>query len=69
MDVNITPDGSRIVAASGDNNVYLLDGQGNSLWFFETGGEALGAAVTPDGSRVAVGSGDNNIYLLDGQNP
>lgn len=57
--VDITPDGSRIVAGS-YNILYLLDRDGNILWTkqdYELDGYIMGIAITPDGEYIPYATG------------
>ena len=63
--VSVTPNGSRILAGSGDGTAVLLNGtNGNELWRFEAEDAIVSVALAADGSSALVGSEDGSAYLL-----
>ena len=65
-----SPDGQRIVSASGDRTIRIWDAQtGEQIGSPLTGhtGGVESAAFSPDGQRIVSASGDNTIRIWDAQ--
>ena len=62
--VYVTPDGSHIVAASEDHDVYLMEYSGKLLWASTTGDDVVFAKCSDDGQAVASYSRDNAISFF-----
>ncbi len=69
---DVTGDGdNEVVFANEDNDVYVLDKDGNELWTYTTGGDARTveiADVTGDeNNEIIAGSEDTRLYVLGGE--
>ena len=62
-----SPDGTRVVTASGDNTARVWDAATGKpvSCALEHQAEVEGAAFSPDGTRVVTASGDNTAQLWD----
>ncbi len=63
--VAISDDGSKVVGASLDNNIYVLNSTGSLLGKFATGAGSTSVAISSDGKRAVAGSLDNKMYFLN----
>jgi tricorn protease-like protein len=63
--VYMTSDGSHIVAASEDHDVYFMEYSGRLLWASTTGDDVVFAKCSDDGEYVASYSKDNMISFFD----
>ena len=64
--VAFSPDGTRVVTASGDRTARLFDvGTGAELVRFDHDGPVTAVAFSPDGSHVVTASGDRTARLFD----
>lgn len=64
-DVYMTPDGSYIVAASEDHDVYLIEFSGKLLWANTTGDEVAFVKASDDGEYVVSYSKDSIISFFN----
>ena len=64
-----SPDGSRVVTASGDQTARVWDARSGRLLFtFEHHGEVRDAEFSPDGKRIVTASDDNTAQVWDAGN-
>lgn len=63
--VYMTPDGSHIVAASEDHDIYYMEYSGRLLWAHTTGDHVVFAKCSEDGETVASYSKDNVVSFFD----
>ena len=54
----------RIYAPSADNNLFVLDSQGNRQWIYTTGNPQWATPAT-DGQKIYLSSMDHRIHALD----
>jgi WD40 repeat protein len=59
--------GDRVVTGSWDQNIYLLDSNGNLLWEFNTQGSIWTVDMDAFSTRIVAGSQDKYVYFLDAQ--
>ena len=67
LDVTFSPDGTRIVTASGDKTARLWNAQAGAAIgaVMKHDGSVLSVAFSPDGTRVVTGSDDETARLWD----
>ena len=65
FDSQTTSDGGKIIVASEDRYLYMLDEFGHQLWKFRASRTMKKAAISEDGLMVAVVSDNLNLYVLD----
>jgi outer membrane protein assembly factor BamB len=63
--VALCPEAGRIVAASRNNCVLLLDWDGRLVWKYEGSEDFVGVAISADGSVVLAGDWDHTLYCLN----
>jgi WD40 repeat protein len=63
--IYMTSDGSHIVAASDDHDVYFMVNSGRLLWAGTTGDDVVFAKCADDGETVASYSKDNAVSFFD----
>ncbi|MBX3014204.1 MAG: PQQ-binding-like beta-propeller repeat protein [Caldilineaceae bacterium] len=64
--VALTGDSQRLVVGTRDNQLHLLDADGQEQWRFAAQNSILGADISANGAWIAVASEDRHLYLLDG---
>lgn len=64
-DIRFTPDGARLIAASGNTSRVWEMSTGKILFTFNPGRAWLTAVVSPDGKRFALGSAEPEIHVFN----
>jgi WD40 repeat protein len=65
IDMACSDDCSTIVLGSQDENVLVLDKNGQIQWKYPTGSWVNGVGVSGDGSIIAASTQDRNLYVLN----
>ncbi len=62
--IDISADGSKVVAGCHDGKVYAVDRSGKSLWTFDAGAMVRSACISKDGKKVLSGA-IQRLYLFN----
>ncbi len=63
--VDVSSDGSYIVAGTGNKYVYLIDKSGQCLWKYFAEGDIYEVAISEDGQYISAGGFDGNLYFFE----
>ncbi len=62
--IDITPDGSKVIAGCHDGKIYVVSREGNLLWSFDTGSMVRSACFDNDG-KTALSGTTGNLFLFN----